>query len=283
MDFDQLALETLNLKSPFQGKNPFDVHQFSEVPPVLEDFWREDEQLPKETESLQGWLYPAGPGVLFVLDRNGPTFCLRGSAVDKIKEEYEQLKNPTTEHFERFRLSAEGLETPLQDRVFFFETEDRELAEVIVDQLFNRRFAVEEDMLCNLSDPGFSWWLCLKEQSFDLYFRSHGVNRAQELINLGPMGDRAIGSLRLNKLLMAARAGLGAHQIKASEKQLSFRVEDPKAPAFLEWRDFFVKGHSPERLLEQLAGESDLTLYYYTRELAALRLFWLEIESHLSH
>lgn len=292
MDLDQLAIETFALKSPFEGKSPFDIHQFETLPASLmedeqditEAFWTD---LPPsnevdEVQSLRSWLYPESSGVLFILDQSGPTFCLRGKAVNNIKSEIEALKTSPDNLVDFFRVETiqEALEM-FEDRLLFFETETLALAEVVIDQLFNRRFPIQEDMLCNLSDPGFSWWLKCSTHSMNLYFRSHGINRAQELIKLGPVGDRKIASMRFNQLKETLIEHMNLENFKCSDKGISLEVQAQGLPYFQEWLDFLRRGVMPDRLLERLAKQPQKTLYYYVRELATLRQFWLEVEGQL--
>jgi len=300
MDLDQLAIETFTLKSPYEGRNPFDIHQFETFPDYLlqEDeseellkslsqaFWTdtpaEKAEVVDEIHSLRSWLYPESPGILFILDQSGPTFCLRGKAVSHIRNEIEELKNNPDHLVELFRIdSIEDARELLEERLLFFETETRELGEVVIDQLFNRRFPTQEDMLCNLSDPGFSWWMKCTTHSLNLYFRSHGINRAQELIKLGPVGDRKIASMRFSQLEAVLVEHLKLESFKFSDKGVSLQVESAGLPHFQEWLDFLRRGAMPERLLEKLSKQPKKTLYYYIRELATLRQFWLEIESQL--
>jgi hypothetical protein len=271
MDLDQLALETFNLKSPYQGKNPFES---------VEDFWSDSERdnvAQAEADSLREWLYPEGPGLIYRIDQNGSTFCLRGEPVTSIRAAFDRLNEDADRLHEVFR--TEGA----LDEILFFETESVELAEVVRDQLFNRRFPIEEDVLCNLSDPGFSWWLRRGPLGLDLYFRSHGINRARELKGLGPMGDRSIASLRFKQLLELLSTELTYQQLKCSEKQISFQVAPVSLVLLNELGDFLEHGQTPERILDVLAQSGNQTLYYYTQELVALRLFWLEVEHELKN
>lgn len=284
MDLDQLALETLNLKTTFRGKNPFDIHRFDKLPEPLEEFWSDDEVEPtplrSEVDSLQEWLYPEGPGLLFVFARTGPTFCLRGIVAKCIKDEYEKIKSDYLLLSDYFRLEADEENI---DHVRFHETGSVELAEVIRDQFFNRRFPIEEDVLCNLSDPGFSWWLRKGTMACDLYFRSHGVNRAQELVGLGPMGDRGIASLRFRSLLEQLSMLGSITELNCTEKQVGFKIAPVSLDLMKEWTDFLEFGILPQNFLRHLEELKDKTLYYYTQELAALRVFWIEIEHELKN
>jgi hypothetical protein len=298
MDLDQLAIETFALKSPFEGKSPFDIHHFDNVPSSLlneesevsQAFWTDVPEEVTSTEdidevhSLRSWLYPETSGILFILDQSGPTFCLKGRAVDNIKNEIEDLKANPDNLIDFFRTDslAQALEI-FEDRLLFFETETRALAEVVIDQLFYRRFPIEEDMLCNLSDPGFSWWLKCSTHSMNLYFRSHGINRAQELIKLGPVGDRKIAAMRFTQLQAVLVDHLKLESFKCSDKGLSLEVKSAGLPYFQEWIDFLRRGVMPDRLLEKLSQQPQKTLYYYTRELATLRQFWLEVENQIEN
>lgn len=309
MDLDQLALETFTLKSPYAGMNPFTLNQSSPSSNEngRDDFWRVDEVMEQdqegplrfagleistdidrfadEAESIRSWLYPEGPGLLFRVDRLGPTFCLRGMISKNLKADFERLGKDTEILTDVFRLDPITHKSDSIDQVLFYETQSVELAEVIYDQLFNRRLPVEEDLLCNLSDPGFSWWFKQKDQTFKIYFRSHGVTRVEDCVRLGPIGDRKIAVMRLTQLqpLLLNCPGVKGFELTDKKAQFSFEGEsEAELEVMNEVLDLFLKGRSPTNLIHESEKGHNKTLSYYLSEVAALRSFWLEVEAQIS-
>src|SRR5690606_8120341 len=87
------------------------------------------------------------------------------------------------------RLIENGLED-IDEKLKFFMVEDVSQAEIIHDQIHNRRFPIHEEMICNLSDPGFSWWLTKKNKGFQISFTMSVAD--DQTIKLGPLGDREL-------------------------------------------------------------------------------------------
>ncbi len=311
MDLDQLAIETFTLKSPYAGMNPFNMNQSAEH--GRDDFWRVDEVIEQdvegplkfagldesedllndypedsfadEAESIRSWLYPEGPGLLFRVDRLGPTFCLRGMISKNLKADFERLGKETEILTEVFRLDPAHQKSDSIDQVLFYETQSIELAEVIYDQLFNRRLPVEEDLLCNLSDPGFSWWFKKVDQTFKIYFRSHGVTRVEDCVRLGPIGDRKIAVMRLSQLqpLLLNCPGVKSFELTDKKAQFSFEGQsEAELSQMNEILDLFLKGRTPTNLIHESEKNHQKTLSYYLSEVAALRSFWLEVEAQIS-
>lgn len=271
-DFEKLTRETFEHCDQLKGKNPFDEASESDnlrFTAGVDDYMDaldiiEEEQNPNR--------FPATVGIIFKIEKGLNTFCLRTMASENMALDYEKIKaNLFDPMLKRLKLSDEQDVSSL----LFFETEDLDLAEIICDQMGGRRFPLDEDSLCNLSDPGFSWWLSEEEGGFRIYFKSHGLNRAGRFIKLGPLGDRKIASRRFSELL-AGLGDMGLEDFYCDDKCFGVFVEDEMNSTYKDLYSLFKKGEG----YENLSGEN-LTLSFYLRELAFLRRFWRLIEQSL--
>lgn len=291
MDFDQLALETFELKGDFQGKNPFyeesrfanddqddQENQNEETHLVFDLFADESFEYSEElTAEMSEMLYPRSSGVIYRIDRGGSTFCLRGMACADLAQSFEHFKKNEAQILKALRLES----FTDDQEVFFFETDTFEAAEVLSDQYFKRRLPLNEEMVCNLSDPGFSWWFCEKEDGFLLSFKTTGFHDNKDLINLGPIGDRKIASQILRTCESYFSEVLKQTEMSCSEKAFQVQSSEKDHLFLKELRDLFLKGEYPSGLEKFFETKQNKTLGLYFGELAVLRSFWIELQGQL--
>lgn len=263
MQFDLLARETLELS------RKLDPSMFDEAD-SREDF------LP-----TGGAFRPQGPGLLYRVVMGGSTFSLRGVACENIKEAADDLEAGSPELINALKIEDET-------DVHHFRCDFVEQAEIIHDQLFNRRFPLFEDMLCNLSDPGYSWWMEPNENSLVVYFKAQSVEREKNLIKLGPVGDYALAHRRFGELGRVLKNLFPVRDFSCDERRLVIHPVDSNNEAFKAVRGIFAKGRAPTDLADFGPNEFGRTLFFYLSELASLRSFWIELapklekRSHLS-
>lgn len=228
---------------------------------------------------------PDEPGVLYHLQRSTSIFVIRTFVSKNIRVDFERiLERP--EDFPSLRL-LEGGEVNVAKKLRFFLVENPYQAEIIHDQLNNRRFPIDEEMMCNLSDPGFSWWLTPKEKGFQLSFTlSVGTN--SDSMKLGPLGDQQLALKNFQHLgSLITDAGLSL----SLENEMN-RVQFSDGEEFLmeELKDLFEFGVVSESMVDLfkiLAKKSqDIsnleTTWYYLQELAAMRRFWIQVQYDLN-
>lgn len=262
LSFEMLARETMDMSFSLTDQ------QFS-----FEENFKDREQLVADEPSVKP--LPEGPGVVYRLEKGISTFCVRGFSSENISESFEEIEEGDAELFKILKL--EGLDNLTE--VGFFPTENIELAEIICDELINRRFPRQEDILCNLSDPGFSWWLDLSSDHFQVFFKSYGIHRAENYIRLGPLGDPTIAEERMRKSESIFRMAFPVGEFVSTDKGFSISTTDSENSNFIMLKNFFHIGENsttPEVFPSTNDGK---TLYYYFKELAAIRSFWLELES----
>lgn len=221
--------------------------------------------------------YPVGPGILYVPEFGGSTFCIRGVSTDSISRTYKELVSGSPRLQKKFKNTEFNL-----SKISFFETKSFELAETVADQLINRRLLFNEEFVCNISDPGFSWWLDIEQDGFKVYFRSFGVDITESCIKLGPIGDRLVASLRWKQVHDYLSQFISFSEFSIDDASLVIKVDDPKEPHFMKLKELFTFGDSEGLFDELRETPSGKTLYYYFLELETVRSFWLKIEEKLA-
>lgn len=218
---------------------------------------------------------PLAPGIIFRIDRGANTFCVRGFTTENINY---QLKALPYESAKLMLLKAQNE----NDQIFYFETKTFEVAEIIKDQIINRRFPIQEDAVCNISDPGYSWWMDVTPGRFEIHFKSNSIQRAEKFVKIGPVGDSKIAMLRLNQAHALLRSSFPLTEFSCTDKSLVVATSKPDHSSFLSFQNIFLNGDNhtcPENFPDNSTGK---TLYFYFLELATLRKFWIEVEAKLS-
>ncbi|MCO4793936.1 MAG: hypothetical protein KC493_09495 [Bacteriovoracaceae bacterium] len=275
-DLDQLAKETFELTKRSENKSLIEeerarsalwAEDVPECPTLLEeDIF--DEALP---------LAPQGPGLVYRVDKGSSTFCVRGFATENIEQSLLDIESGEVVTREKLRLD-DDLD---YDTLNFFETDELAMAQIIIDQLFNRRFPIDEDILCNLSDPGFSWWLNLDEVGLNIFFKSHGLNRMDRFSRLGPIGDNAIACLRLNQASSFLRTKFAINEFSCDDKSLNITPVESKSLGYQNFLELLVDGEFNWSIEDFSNDTHGRTMYFYFKELAALRAFWINLEEIL--
>lgn len=207
-----------------------------------------------------------GPGILYRVDVGGGSFCLRGLACPDLSFTLKQLEGEDPALLRLLRPEAGSA-------IHAFPVPYPALAEVVVTQLFNRRFPLEEESLCNLGSPGFNWWLEQGENRLRVFFSGHHPgDDIESLTKLGPIGDTAVAPLVLAHLQTTL-----AESFSLNDKFFSLSVPHPANPFFAGIQTLFVQGE----WLFQEADFSSPTLALYLREMAETRRFWIEVEGLL--
>ncbi len=235
----------------------------------------------------EGTLYsglPTDPGILYHIQKSPSIFVIRTLVSQNIREDYLKIvENPGD--YPSLRLIEEN-NSELESKLRFFIVENQYQAEVIHDQLNNRRFPVDEEMMCNLSDPGFSWWMTKKEGTLQVAFNlSSSMDSGAK--KLGPLGDRALAVksfLEFGELL--SRSGLDL-TVQNEPNRVVF--EEKEELLMSDIQDIFemgIMGQGLSDLFRLLAKKSNdegtmESLWYYFQELASIRRFWIQVQYDL--
>ncbi len=258
---EELTAATLELNSRITSDASFDIKSGRKK---LEE-WFEDS------------LPPVAPGLLYRVEKGANTFCIKGVVSDNLRKDYKRLLAGNVELIGRLKI-----ENPddLND-LFFFQVDDFYYADQIRKDLFNRRFPTEEDVLCNLSDPGISWWLDYSNRHIAVYFNSHGINRQQKFTQLGPIGNMEKLCRLFNENMELVCRLFDVSEFVCTEKCLSIIVRKENDYFFNPLVQIFLNGeYSLVEDIFQLSHYSP-TLHSYLYELSLKRKFWLIVESFI--
>ena len=204
----------------------------------------------QEPQSSAGALQ--GAGIVYRVESGKGTFSLRGN---------------TVEYFA----------PPINGEEKFFATTTVELAEVVVEQLFHRRFPLNQEALCNISDPGLNWWMEYGDNYLKISFAGHSP---QGKLDLGPIGDPAVAPVLLGRLEPWLRRTLPIEEFFVDSKSLALSTQAPAAPVFRELCGLFIMGEEIGKAIKKTLDDGTSALYL--EELAAVRRFWLELQDYLS-
>jgi hypothetical protein len=229
--------------------------------------------------------FPAEPGVIYHLQKSTSLFVIRTLVSQNIRDDYEKiLQNP--EDYPSLRL-LEGGREDLEKKLRFYILENHLQAEIIHDQICNRRFPVNEEIICNLSDPGFSWWLTKKSNGFQISF-TLSVTADENTVKLGPIGDHqlALKSFQEMEALMQD-SGL---ELNIQNETNRVQFNDGEELLLEELKDIFeygVIGEGMMNLFKLLARRTSdhsrlETLWLYFQEIAAMRRFWIQVQYDLA-
>ncbi len=287
LNLDLLALETMKLGQSLGEEKTDDQMEFSlafgqarhnsSEQTLASSLQVEQEEFKFVPDIIEASLQlPQSPGVLYRLLKGANTFIIRGIPVDDLSLLQDEVDEKNEDMAKLLRIN----EDEEWREVTYFCTKNQAVAEVLCDELINRRFPKEEDHLCNLSDPGFSWWMDQSDIHFNIYFQSHGVDRASELIQLGPLGDCQIASRRLDNLKMLLHQFLPISEMSISEKYFSVKTTTAN-DRFEMIRNLFLNGDDSWCDTFFASRHEYRTLYLYIKELAALRRLWIEVKAQI--
>lgn len=221
--------------------------------------------------------YPATAGVIYHVQKSTSIFVIRTFVSENIREDFFKIAE-SPEDYPSLRL-LEGANQEIEGRLKFFIVDNLFQAEIIHDQINNRRFPIHEELICNISDPGFSWWLTKKEKGFQLAF-TMSVASEEDTIKLGPMGDRELAIRNFQTFEdLVTKAGLEMN-IQNEINRVQFTDCDP----FLqeELKDIFEFGVITDSMQELFRSLGNMTTWLYFQELAAVRRFWIQIQYDLN-
>ncbi len=228
---------------------------------------------------------PTTAGILYHIQKTTSVFVIRTVVSRNIREDFAAItKNP--QDFPNLRLleAGEGFDP---QSLRFFLLENPLHAEIIHDQLNNRRFPIHEERMCNLSDPGFSWWLKKTGKGFHISF-TLSVGLGDDTVKLGPLGDKELAVKNFQLLESLATASGLAMNIQNEVNRVQFsECEQFLQEELCDLFEYGVINDTLRQLFKILSRQSkDLTqlesVWFYLEELAAMRRFWIQIQYNLN-
>ena len=295
IDIDFLAKETFALSEALKGSEEFNQVSFfddfnlkSENPNTEIELDIElevdsiesqiDQSIENDNSEANSAPFPVSTGLVFKIDQSDSTFCVRGLKTLNINETIHDLMCEDEKLIKRLKIRGkEEL-----SNVHYFETSSIEQAEVISEYIVNRRFPRQEEMVCNLSDPGFSWWFESSNSGFKVYFKAQSVERNEEFTRLGPIGNSLIASTKFASCEALLRKYFSIAEYSSTEKSFEIKSVNGNDENFLKFRNIFEHGN-----FDLDFNSIDLSLEHqrlalFLEELAAIRGFWISIEELLS-
>ncbi|MBF0314367.1 MAG: hypothetical protein HQK50_00255 [Oligoflexia bacterium] len=255
---DSLVQQTMEMSTIFQGLDPFNHSSES-----------------KASDSNER---EKGSGILFYLKQNASSFSVKAKSVLDVKQTLQELQQQNTSANDQDFSDNYSL-------LDFFPTEYPELAEVVAEQVAGRRFLIHEENICTLNDHGPHWWIKNDSPSgqFKIYFKTpHGEKNVQKL---GPIGDSIVGQRRFRQALIQLQQIIPHLQINVDERATSFSLQefnDPEGQLYFDLlKQIFLSGDEDSNFMNILGKHLSRTLYYYFKELAGTRRFWITIEGKL--
>ena len=146
--------------------------------------------------------------------------------------------------------------------------------------MMNRRFPFEDEAICNISDPGATWWLYKQDGKISVFFKSMG--RKEEFEKLGPLGDGEVAKYRWSKMA-AYFKDLGINTaVEIEDNFLSVQFLDPTESSekdyFSKILSLFTEGKNTFNCDNFSLNLDQKTLHLYLSELAAIRKLWILVE-----
>ena len=121
----------------------------------------------------------------------------------------------------------------------------------------------------------------ISEGRFEIFFRSHGINRAEKYIQLGPIGDGSVAALRMNQARTLLRSSFPISEFSCDDKSFTVASSKPDHLSFVSFRNIFLEGANHTELENFPDNSVGRTLFYYFHELAIVRKFWIEVKTKL--
>ncbi len=287
LNFDQLAQETFQLSEQLEedfktqtGQDRFQLLGKKLSESLSNEESQQEVELEEQEDAVEDDI-PAAPGLFYWVDLGQNTFVLRAAPTRNLKETMDNLFDEDSDFLGALRI--ESTEDESLALLNYYETETFEMAEIIRDQLSHRRLPYKEEQICNISDPGHTWWLHLEEDKIKIYFRSYGFKDEKLLIKLGPIGDQKIAQIRFDQASEIMGSFFPISEYSCSDKGVVIGTEQPQNLHFKIFKDVFVNGEFDGQLKHFPKGKNSLTLYFYFKELAIIRKFWLQLEKSFAH
>ncbi|MCY4524144.1 MAG: hypothetical protein OXB84_05345 [Halobacteriovoraceae bacterium] len=222
---------------------------------------------------------PNKPGLVYLLEINENTFCVKGFATDNIQKKLESIHRGNKDYdFDKIFPSREII-----SEISFFETNSFESAHTIKEQIVGRRFLLREDYMLNISDPGFQWWMKSDTCGFQVYFRCPPCTKEdKKLIRLGPVGDAKVASVRLNQFRTILQNFFPIKEFFCNDREFCIITEDPSHLNFTLFKNIFLRGEGDNLLDHHSQDPLEISLFHYFYQTAMIRKFWIRLEEQIN-
>lgn len=217
---------------------------------------------------------PELPGIIYRIEKGVNTFCLRMAAHLDLKAALKLIEEGDDELHEKLKIEENQEDIILE----VYPVENLFEAESICSTLAQRRFPLDEKALCNISDPGFYWWLSTSEGKLTVYFQSYGALEDASVEQIGPLFDAQVFRQVIGSVAQAYWQKNGVTNFLASRKSITW---EGNAEVLHELSNWFSKGDIPASLIAWAESKGMKSLTYLVQEVASNRRFWREIQQQL--
>ena len=286
-DIAQLVDETFNLSTENKIERPSDFNishdeslEFSNLPEVTET-----EEI---SEIITKESAPSTTGIVFNLQRFTSTFVIRMVASQNIADTYQDIQE-SPEDYPNLRLIKNG-EVDCSG-LHYFECATVEGVNSIIKELNNKRFPYYEEDICNISDPGFTWWLKDNIGSFQLYFNLSQTSDMDNLIKLGPLGNKQMASQNFQDFYFFFSSLFTIKNFVATRSKVEISSTHPYDQYFSFVKSALIQGEISNELVRKMdqigsfLNEKDREEFgiarTYITQLSYVRKFWLYINDIL--
>lgn len=240
----------------------------------------EDESFPDEV-----------PGFFYHLQVQSSTFVIRILESDDLQRDYKKiLKYP--EDYPTLRLLEDSDSDTVKNRLRYFYCDTIDIARAVRNYLSNRRYPIYEEHVFNVSDPSDSWWIKVTDDSLTVYFKLSKTEQIDQLIKVGPLGDKQLANNRLGQFYGYFNQMFPVDDFSCNHASFFISTADRNNPNFQDFVKLFTKGsanHDFWVYLSQLefkaksdqVRKSIRVANYYLMELSVIRRFWKQIQKQL--
>jgi hypothetical protein len=213
-----------------------------------------------------------GPGVIFKVEKGPSTICIRVLPAENLEQSSQQLIDKNQDYLRVLKVDNNDELQSLK----FFETSSYRWGVVIQQQLANQRFPIEEDRFCNISDPGFSWWMEKGTDWFRIHFKNICFSERSKVVKLGPLGELFDSKSSLLEFSEYIKGLFPMDEFVCSERHLSVHSHPQFLSQFFELKNLFLRGEMP--YIENRENEKIIEMF---TQICVLRKFWSQIESDI--
>ncbi len=266
-NFQKLAEETLNLGIEISQKNE------EEAQKAL----GQAEADVESSKDLKSYISepPIGSGLIFKIEFGSGTFCLRGVASNNLREDYHSLFAGSDYIIKELNIQSEDA----LKEIIFTPLASFDLACSVEEQLMNKRIPYAEELICNISDPGFNWWLDLRYSGIKIYFHSFNVDNSEHFIKLGPLGDSFQTSAIINSVIEYLSYMMPIDEFSCTDKVFTLSSQNENHPCYQKLKALFRHGASFYlKDFSSLDCQELDEFQHYCHQISAMRRVWMKVD-----
>ncbi len=233
---------------------------------------------------------PVCSGLIYNLQKNANTFLIRSIEAKNLADMYQMIQK-TPEDFPKLRLIEDGQAN--LSNLKFIECDSVEEAKALTRELSNKRFPFSEENICNISDPGFTWWMSHDDTSMEVFFSLSHTHDMSQMVKIGPLGDTNIATKNFKQFYLFFSSIFPIEEFSVGRSHFKISALPQNKGMFNDLVNVFKTGDVSLELLlrleevERLLMNNQINSFTFAKnyllELAAVRRFWDKIQDELVH